>query len=125
MQTLRRLLALALFAGLFFVIWRFASTNATEIPVDLLLYRAPAVPIWVALLISFGVGALAAGLSLSYEVIKKNLVARRYRRAVRSLEAEIHQLRNLPLAAADSTLPPDADADGRDGAGGRFSSRSA
>ena len=58
MRTVRRLLALALFAGLFFIVWRFASTNATEIPVDLLLFRAPAVPIWMALLISFGVGAL-------------------------------------------------------------------
>jgi len=125
MLTVRRLLALALFAGLFLIVWRFASTNAAEIPVDLLLFRAPAVPIWVALLVAFGAGALLAVVSLFYEVVKKNLVARRYRKAVRDLEFEIHQLRNLPLAAADSALPRSADAEGRDGEGGGFASRGA
>ena len=115
MQTVRRLLALALFAGLFAVAWRFASTNAAEIPVDLLLFQMPAVPIWVALLTAFGIGALSAGISLGYQVIKKNLLARRYRKKVRSLESEIHQLRNLPLAGTDSALALSADAEDQDG----------
>jgi hypothetical protein len=125
MRTVRRLMALFLFAGLFFVVWRFASMNATEIPVDLLVIQTPEEPIWVVLLIAFGLGALSAGASLCYLVIKKNLVARRYRKAVKGLESEIHQLRNLPLAAADSALPPDADAEARVGAGRGFASRSA
>jgi uncharacterized integral membrane protein len=115
MQTVRRLLALALFAGLFVVAWRFASANATEIQVDLLLLQVPAVPIWLALLTAFGIGALLAGLSLGYQVIKKNLLARRYRKTLKSLESEIHQLRNLPLAGTDSALALSADAEGRDG----------
>jgi len=122
MQTVRRLMALALFAGLFVVAWRFASTNAAEIPVDLLLFQRPGVPIWVALLTAFGIGAVSAGISLGYQVIKKNLVARRYRRTVRGLESEIHQLRNLPLAGTDSALALRGDAEGRDG---RLASRSA
>jgi hypothetical protein len=125
MQNVRRLMALALFAGLFAVAWRFASTNAAEIPVDLILLQIPAVPVWVALLIAFGVGALAAGGSLSYEVIKKNLVARRYRKAVRGLESEIHQLRNLPLAGTDSASALRAEAEGEVGEGGGIASRSA
>jgi uncharacterized integral membrane protein len=116
MQTFRRLLALALFAGLFVVAWRFASANAPEIPIDLLLLQVTAVPIWVALLTAFGLGALLAGVSLGYQVIKKNLVARRYRKTVRGLESEIHQLRNLPLAGPDAALASDADAEGQ-GAG--------
>ena len=115
MQTVRRLMALALFAGLFVVAWRFASKNATEIQVDLLLFQIEAVPIWVALLTAFGIGALAAGFSLGYQVIKKNLVARRYRKTVKGLESEIHQLRNLPLAGTDSALALRADAEARDG----------
>ncbi len=115
MQTVRRLLALALFAGLFVVAWRFASANATEIQIDLLLLQLPAVPIWVALLSAVGLGALSAGVSLGYHLIKKNLLARRYRKTVRSLESEIHQLRNLPLAGTDSALALSADAEGRDG----------
>jgi uncharacterized integral membrane protein len=115
MKTVRRLLALALFAGLFVVAWRFASANATEIQIDLLLLQLPAVPIWVALLTAVGLGALSAGVSLGYQVIKKNLLARRYRKTVRSLESEIHQLRNLPLAGTDSALALSADAEGQDG----------
>jgi uncharacterized integral membrane protein len=125
MQTVRRLIALALFGGLFVVAWRFASTNDTEIPIDLLLFRMPAVPIWVALLTAFGAGALLAGASLVYAVIKKNLVARRYRKAVKSLESEIHQLRNLPLAGTGSALASQANAEGEDGEGGGIASPSA
>jgi uncharacterized integral membrane protein len=125
MQTVRRLMALSLFAGLFFIVWRFASTNAIEIPVDLVFFQTPAAPIWVVLLIAFGVGVLLAGVSLFYVVVKKNLVARRYRKAVRGLESEIHQLRNLPLAATDSALPSGAGAEGQDGEGSGFASRGA
>jgi hypothetical protein len=115
MQTARRLLALALFVGLFVIAWRFASANATEIEIDLLLLQLPAVPIWVALLSALGFGALSAVLSLGYQVIKKNLLARRYRKTVKSLESEIHQLRNLPLAGNDSALASSADAEAQDG----------
>jgi hypothetical protein len=125
MQTVRRLLVLALFAGLFAVVWRFASTNSTKIEVDLLLYRIPAVPVWQALLTAFGVGALSAGVSLGYSLIKRNLVARRYRKAVRGLESEIHQLRNLPLAGTDSGLALPADGEGEGGEGGGMARRSA
>jgi uncharacterized membrane protein YciS (DUF1049 family) len=115
MQTVRRLLALALFVGLFVVAWRFASANASEIEIDLLLLQLPAVPIWVALLSALGFGALSAVLFLGYQVIKKNLLARRYRKTVKSLESEIHQLRNLPLAGTDSALASSADAEAQDG----------
>jgi len=125
MKTVRRLMALALFAGLFVVAWRFASANATEVQVDLLLFQILAVPLWVALLTAFGTGALVAGVSLVYQVIKKTLVARRYRRTVRGLESEIHQLRNLPLAGTDSALALRADAGVDGGEGGGIASRGA
>jgi len=114
MKTVRRLLALALLAGLFVVAWRFASRNAGEIGVDLLLYQSSKVPIWMALSAAFGIGALSAGVALVYQVIKKDLVARRYRKTVRSLESEIHQLRNLPLAGTDSALALRSDAEGEE-----------
>jgi uncharacterized integral membrane protein len=126
MQTVRRLMALVLFAGLFVAAWRFASTNATEIEVvDLLLFQIPAVPVWMALLTAFGAGALLAGVLLGYQVIKKNLVARRYRKEVRGLESEIHQLRNLPLAGTGSALASGANAEGEDGEGGGIASQTA
>lgn len=124
MQTARRLLALALFVGLFAVAWRFATSNESEIRIDLLLMRTPPVAIWVALVVAFAVGALSAGVSLGYEVIKKGLIARRYRRLAAGLESEIHQLRNLPLVGADSASPPDAHAEDERRQAGRTTSRS-
>ena len=59
-----------------------------------------------------------------YEVLKKGLVARRYRKVVKGLESEIHQLRNLPLAGTDSALALRADAEGEAGEGGGIASRS-
>jgi uncharacterized integral membrane protein len=119
MQTVRRVIVLALFAALFVAAWRFASTNANEIRVDLLFFQIPAVPLWVALLSAFGIGVVLTGASVGYQVIKKNLVARRYRKTVRNLQSEIHQLRNLPLAGTDSApaLRPDVEeVEGQDGA---------
>ena len=123
MRTVRRLLAVALFAGLFMVVWMFSTRNAGEIGIDLLLLQAPAVPIWVALLSAFGIGVLTAGLSLAYQLVKKNLVARRYRKAIKGLESEVHQLRNLPLAGSDSALAPHAGGELDDGEGGGMASR--
>ena len=123
MRTIRRLLALALFVGLFAVAWRFASANASEIGIDLLLFRPSEVPIWMALLSAFGLGALAAGGTFAYQLVKKNLIARRYRKAIKGLESEIHQLRNLPLAGTDSALASHAGAELEDGEGGGMTSR--
>ncbi len=102
MRTIRRLLALALFAGLFYVAWRFTHSNEGTIRIDWLLGETPPLPVWLALLAAFGLGALSAGAALLYELVKKSLVARRYRKAVHGLESEIHQLRNLPLAGEET-----------------------
>ena len=123
MQTVRRLMALALFAGLFVAAWSFASENTTPIEeVHLLLFEIRAVPVWKALLAAFGAGVLLTSVLLGYQLIKKNLVARRYRKAVKSLESEIHQLRNLPLAGTGSALASQANAEGEDGEGGGIAS---
>ena len=54
---------------------------------------------------SFGLGAAAATLLLLYRMAKQGLVTRRYRKTVRGLESEIHQLRNLPLAGGEGAGP--------------------
>jgi hypothetical protein len=124
MQTVRRLLALALFVGLFAVAWRFATSNESEIRIDLLLIRTPPVAVWVALVVAFALGALSASVSLGYEVIKRSLIARRYRRVAAGLESEIHQLRNLPLVGADSASTSRAHAEGERREDGGITSRS-
>ena len=60
-------------------------------------------PVWAVIVCSFAAGAGLVGLYTAYRGVRAGLVARRYRVAVQELEAEVHQLRNLPLAAEEPT----------------------
>jgi hypothetical protein len=106
MRMLRRVLVVGIFVGLFYAAWRFVSGNGTPTTVDLVVFQLPQVPLWSALLAAFALGALCAGASLVYELAKKSFAARRYRKELAGLESEIHQLRNLPLAAPDAEGGP-------------------
>jgi uncharacterized integral membrane protein len=102
MQNAIRLLWVAIFVGVLVLGWRFASVNAEPVAVSYVFGAFAPMPQWLALLIAFAVGASAAGLIASYQALKRGLVMRRYRKTVRGLESELHQLRNLPLADADA-----------------------
>jgi hypothetical protein len=106
MRMLRRLLVVAVFAGLFVGAWRFVAGNGDPTDLDLVFFDLHAVPLWSALVGAFALGALCAGASLVYELLKKSFAARRYRKELAGLESEIHQLRNLPLAAPDAHAGP-------------------
>ena len=71
----------------------------TDLPIKKEMKREP----WIVLLGAFGVGALAAGTALFFEIARRSLMSRRYRKAVTGLETELHQLRNLPIG--DGTQP--------------------
>lgn len=105
MRMLRRVLGLAVFLAVLVAGWKFAAANAARIEVDYLAGRISDLPLWAALVASFLAGAACAGLFGVYEGAKLSLQARRYRKAARGLEAEVHQLRNLPLA---NEAPADA-----------------
>lgn len=105
MQTLRRLLAIAVLGAVIWAGVQFVRQNEAPVQVDLLLTQLPSVALWLVLLVAFGAGlALAAAICL-FEVMRYALVARRYRKAVARLESEVHQLRNLPLADEGTSLP--------------------
>jgi uncharacterized integral membrane protein len=103
---LRRVLVVAVFGALFFAVWRFVNGNGTPTTVHLVFFDLHSVPLWLALLGAFLLGAASAGASLVYELAKKSFAARRYRKELAGLESEIHQLRNLPLAAPDASGGP-------------------
>ncbi len=102
MRMLRRVLVLGVFAALFVGAWRFVSGNRVPTDLDLVFFDLHQVPLWSALLAAFALGAACAGASLFYELAKRSFAARRYRKELAGLESEIHQLRNLPLAAPDA-----------------------
>ncbi len=108
MQTLRRLLAIALLGAVIWAGVQFVRQNELPVQVDLLLTQIPSVALWLVLLVAFGTGlAIAAAICL-FEVMRYALVARRYRKTVARLESEVHQLRNLPLADEGASLPAGA-----------------
>ncbi len=99
MRLLRRSLWVIVIAALLYVGWRFPTENAEGIAISYLFGTFEAVPVWVALLAAFGIGALLATMASSLRVAKLGLTTRRYRKTVNDLEAEVHQLRNLPLSS--------------------------
>ena len=120
MEWVRRGLALALFVGVLIVGWRFAALNSTPVAVHYLAGEVEAV-LWQVLLAAFALGLVLPSAVLLYLVVKNRLVTRRYRKALGGLEAEIHQLRNLPLApetpapgaSEAAAVPPPSEALGR------------
>ncbi len=101
MQLARRLLWLSLFVVTLVLGWQLAARNSTAVEIDYVLGRFTGVALWVVLLAAFAAGAATAAGIASYRLFKLRLLARRYRKAVTGLEAEVHQLRNLPLGGDD------------------------
>jgi hypothetical protein len=104
MRTLRRLLAAALFVSALVFGWRFASANPEPVAVSLPLVGAIAThPLWLVLVGAFAVGFAVAAVVGLYQAARLSLLARRWRRVASGLEAELHQLRNLPLAGSETS----------------------
>ena len=89
-------------AGFLYLSWKLATTNSVPVDVDFLAGRVEGVALWKLLALAFAAGGLGVGLFGAYQLARSGLVARRYRKRLASLEAEIHQLRNLPLAAEEA-----------------------
>jgi uncharacterized integral membrane protein len=104
MRVVRRLLIVALFVAALVVGWRFARENSAAVTVDYLVGELAEVSLWAALVGAFAAGAAVVGAVGLYQVAKLRLVTRRYRKTVRALEAEVHQLRSLPLASEAPAL---------------------
>jgi uncharacterized membrane protein YciS (DUF1049 family) len=97
MRLARRLLVVAVFGAVFVLTWRFAAANSGVVIIQAPLVADIEVSLWIALLVVFALGAIAAGLVAAYQVARLGLLGRRYRKIIRGLESEVHQLRNLPL----------------------------
>ena len=104
MVILRRLLWLALFVAVLAAGWKFAAANADEVSLDYLLGRFEGVRLWLLVVVTFGVGAVAGVAVCLIELARLGLLSRRYRKALGRLEAELHGLRSLPLAS-DAASP--------------------
>jgi uncharacterized integral membrane protein len=118
MRWLRRLLLLAVIVALMVAGWRFASENQAPVTVNYVFGQFAAVELWKVLLASFAAGAGLVALYLLFSSARNGLARHRYRKAIGGLEAEIHQLRNLPLAPESKATDPTSLAPGSDPPGG-------
>lgn len=105
MRWVRRALVLALLVGAMIGGWQFAAENQQPVRVHYLAGELPDTALWKVILVSFASGAALLTLFMMFSSARNGLVSRRYRKAIGGLEAEVHQLRNLPLA-------PDSEAQG-------------
>jgi uncharacterized membrane protein YciS (DUF1049 family) len=117
MRWVRRILLIGLLVALPVAVHLFISRHSEPIAIDYVVGRVEGVALWLALLVAFAAGVAVASLLAMLRGTRLRLEARRYRRAVRELEAEVHQLRNLPLSEEDP-VPPPADALAAAGEGG-------
>jgi uncharacterized integral membrane protein len=106
MRLLLRLFWIAVFVAVLVLGWQFAAANAEPTAVSYVFGTLAPLPLWLVLLLAFAAGAAIATLVGFYKIAKLGLVARRYRKTVRGLESEVHELRNLPLSSE-----PQLDAD--------------
>jgi len=99
MRMARRVLWIAITAGLVVAGVAFVGRNRASVPIDLGVTTYPDTPLWQALLAAFAAGAALVGVAALWQLLRLGMLSRRYRKHVARLEAEIHQLRNLPLSA--------------------------
>jgi len=98
MQVARRLLGVAFFVAVLLFGWNFAAEHSNIVTIKFPFLPGLELTQWAALLSAFGLGVVSAGVFAMFRATRQGLLARRYRKMIRDLEAEIHQLRNLPLA---------------------------
>ena len=97
MRLLRRLLGVVLFVGILVLGWRFAADHEQLVTIKTPILPEAEVSLWLALLLAVALGAIVVGAIAAYQMARTSLLARRYRGIIRKLEAEVHELRNLPL----------------------------
>lgn len=99
-------LAIGLFVGLLWMGWSFRAGNAATTDLDLIWIQLADVALWRVILISIALGAIAGGTLVGFGWLRLRLLNHRYRRAIRRLESEVHELRSLPLEESKTELPP-------------------
>jgi uncharacterized membrane protein YciS (DUF1049 family) len=93
--------AIGLFVAMLSLGWSFRSGNASVIELDLIWVRLPNVELWWVILVAIGIGAAGSTLIMGFAWMRARLLNRRYRRAIQRLEAELHELRSLPLMGSE------------------------
>ena len=104
MHWFRRILWGGLLIGLVLGSHYFVKYNEQVVSLEFGVTSFEEVALWTVLLSTFAVGFGVATAIATLRGARLRLLSRRYRKAARSLEAEVHELRTLPLASADEAV---------------------
>ncbi|MBJ18002.1 MAG: DUF1049 domain-containing protein [bacterium] len=94
--------ALGFFLGALWLGWSFRAANALLVDLDLVWLRIPDLELWWLLLAASGFGSSLATGVVGFAWLRGRVLNRRYRKAIKRLESELHQMRSLPLASSES-----------------------
>ena len=108
MKLARRLITIVVFVGLLVAGWKFAGSNSQPLTVSYPGGEFAARPRWAVLLVAFGSGVVLTAIVASVRGARIRLVSRRYRKLNDRLQAEVHQLRSLPLSEQPQTRESDS-----------------
>lgn len=98
MRILKWILVLGVIGSVGVFAWRFAQGNAAPVDVDLVWHQYTGVALWRVAVAALALGALLVAFVAGVLGARGWLVKRRYRKAIKQLESEVHQLRSLPLS---------------------------
>lgn len=101
MKFVWTLLAMGLFVGALTLGWNFRALNEALIDIDLIWIQLVGIELWRVLLAALALGAGLILLPLMLLWLRTKMVSNRYRKLVRKLEKEVHELRSLPLVGSD------------------------
>ncbi|MBW2267518.1 MAG: LapA family protein [Deltaproteobacteria bacterium] len=115
MRWFRRILWGGLIVGLVFGSHYFVQNNEQAVTLDFAVLHFEAVALWMVLLCAFTAGFGVAAAAAMLRGARLRFESRRYRKEARKLEAEVHELRTLPLATpgdGSASLPDATSSDG-------------
>ena len=115
MLWVRRILVGGLIIGLVLGSHYFVGHNDRTVTLEFGAKRFEEVALWMVLLCTFATGFGVATVIAAMRGARLRLVSRRYRKQASKLEAEVHQLRTLPLAETDEAAAVTSEATTGDG----------
>ncbi len=93
------LVLIGLFVGTLCMGWTFRANNSVPVDIELIWIQVPRIELWSVILIAMAAGAILSALFFGFAWLRQRLLSGRYRRAIKRLETELHEMRSLPLAS--------------------------
>ena len=110
---------LAIIVSVNIVGWMFYAANTAVVTIDLLGMAVIEVTVWKLALTCFALGAGVVLLLSGFLGLRGLELRRRYRKTIRKLESELHQLRSLPLTSDPDAQVPAPEPEVAKAAGGQ------